>query len=1256
MRRFSVSSRPTSSGAFRRALPLLVGLVLVLTLAAISILLGRANLHDAEQERLAERTRLTQSIGSYVTQAYDPQKLRADVARAPFRPSTPSLNELLLQQFQVTPTGDPNVIVALFDRTGRVIASRPDKTTLSVDKLGDSWTKALSGQVTESQTFRLNGEVLRAYAVPIGPGKPWAVLVSVPRDESGQQFQQRLKGLGTSHGGFSSVDPHGIVLTSWQPDQIGTRMFDDAEMSVITKAGLRRWITGSGSDATVHIAALNPGSGYAQVFTQRTDDLFADLRKAQHTRDLTVLSVLFVAMAALGLLGWRRERTVRRGRARMHALLKNAHDLVLVVNRDSTTRFVSPAIEDLLGYEAAAWTGRQFLELVHPGDSQRLAARINDGTDARVLNIRLRAADGSFRWFDVESSDRSDDPQLGGVLLTCHEVSERKDLQDKLSYQASHDELTGLANRAVFCERVETVRRAVETRSASPFAVLFVDLDHFKPVNDTFGHDAGDQVLRTVAARFLSTVRAEDLVCRFGGDEFGILLLDCDEQLAREIASRLVRAVRAPIAVGANLVRIDASIGIALSGQAASGPERLIHEADEAMYVAKQSGRGQYAVHRASKAPVLGDEPAIPDSDPVARSAHLLVTGDAARGAFARPMSVAPRRTWGARLVHRLPVLFTAALVVAIAALGSAQEAHATAAAEAHRVTERSDITARVAEYSAIVTAPTRLMPAVQQAPWNLRDLSANGAVLEAFSHSPAAGTNSVVALAKVDGTVAATYPSNATASLPTNDRTWNLARRGVPAFSALKDPTENPRAWYVLPILQKGRPAAILLIGQSSRDAEVSKLMQAVGSLGFGDGGLSTLDSRGLAYVGWDPRLIGQQLLQPSDLVGTHVGEVRRIDRDGQVNLVTPAWQPGDPNPRYIVFQQPADVFFGDLRSGQTSRNVLLLTLVCVAVLGLGLLNRRRELAERRSRAQLQSLLHHAHDLVIALDRSGRTTFVSSAIETLLGYPSADWAARDFLDLVAPVDRERVASALHGDWNDGEGDRVVPDVRLQAIDGSSRWFDVGIADLGRDPAVSGMLLTCHEIGERKRLQDELSHRARHDVLTGLANRASFVRYLTDVTDSGQRYAVLFIDLDHFKPVNDCYGHDAGDAVLQAVAGRLTSAVRSGPARAADVICRLGGDEFAILLVDVDDAAARFVADRVLAAIRQPIHVGESPSGSAVSGTEVAIGATIGIAFADPSDPAWGHDLRPDTIVQQADSAMYAAKVAGRGRYAIFGG
>ena len=1070
---------------------------MVLALAALSITLGRANVGDAEHERLAERGRLVRQIGSYVTQAYDADKLRNDVARSPFNASSPQLNELLLQQFQVTPTGDPNIIVALFDRTGKQIAARPERNDLTVGVLGDAWQQALGGQVKETQTFRVGDAVRRAYAVPVGSGpSPWAVLVAVPREDSGQQFHERLKGLGADSGGLSTVDAHGIVLTSWDKTSIGSQQLSAAEMDAVhaSPTGFRQWYTGEGNDRTVTMAAVNPNSGYAQVFSQRTDALFADLHRAQHLRDGTVLAVLVVALAGLGLLGWRRERTARRAAARLHALLKNAHDLVLVADRASTLTFVSPAIEDLLGFDETAWTGRPLLDLVHADDADRVAAIVGDTCDGRLLNVRLRASDGSVRWFDIESSDISGDQSLTGTLLTCHDVGERKGLQDQLTFRASHDELTGLANRAVFCERLDTLVRRRDGQPESAFAVLFVDLDHFKPVNDTLGHDAGDQVLRTAAARLSSSVRPGDLVCRFGGDEFGVLLPGADQATACDIARRLVRAVRAPIAVGAALVHIDASIGVTLAGRGVRStprgssarptrrctwPRRPAADASRCTPGGPPASRYPGRVRSRSPTPPPNPRGCRSSSRADARASR----GESPRRSVGRcaRSSVTCCRWWS-------PAPWSSASP----ALGVVQESRATNAAENKRVAERSDLTLRVAEYTAIVTDPRRLTSAVDQAPWNVQDLAANTSILEAFSHSPAAGVNSVVAVTKLDGTVAATFPAGATVDLPASDSSFRDARRGIPGFSRLYSVGTMPRAWYALPIVRGGVPKGVLLIGQSARDAEVSKLQEAVGSLGFGDGGLSTVDRGGFVYASWDRKLIGTRAVDSRDLVGLRLGEVRRIDRDGQTTLISPAWSAGDSSLRFTVFRQPTDVFFGDLRSGQATRNVLLFGLVCAAVIGLALLNRRRELAERRSSARLQTLLHNAHDLVVAVDATGRTTFVSSALEGLLGHASTDWAGKDILDLVDDEDRERLDRALHGDWSEGEGDRIVADVRLRTVDGGTRWFDVGIADLRRNPAVSGLLLTCHEIGERKRLQDELSHRARHDVLTGLPNRATF--------------------------------------------------------------------------------------------------------------------------------------------------------------------
>jgi diguanylate cyclase (GGDEF)-like protein len=182
---------------------------------------------------------------------------------------------------------------------------------------------------------------------------------------------------------------------------------------------------------------------------------------------------------------------------------------------------------------------------------------------------------------------------VDGYLLTFHEVSERKALQDRLTEQATHDPLTGLANRAAFAARLDEL--AATADRPSHHAVVFVDLDHFKPVNDEFGHQAGDELLCTVG-RLTAVVRSGDLVCRLGGDEFAILLADCSEEQARVTVERLLDAVREPVPVADVLVSVDASIGVALSRSTVAHPEQLVREADQAMYQAKRSGRGRFVI------------------------------------------------------------------------------------------------------------------------------------------------------------------------------------------------------------------------------------------------------------------------------------------------------------------------------------------------------------------------------------------------------------------------------------------------------------------------------------------------------------------------------------------------------------------------------------------------------------------------------------------------------------------------------------
>lgn len=183
-----------------------------------------------------------------------------------------------------------------------------------------------------------------------------------------------------------------------------------------------------------------------------------------------------------------------------------------------------------------------------------------------------------------------------GFVLTCHDVTERRALEQQLSYQAFHDSLTGLANRALFRDRLEhAITRT--SRSQSRFAVLFIDLDDFKDVNDSLGHAAGDAMLRQMTHRIGEAVREEDTVARLGGDEFAILLESIasdDEVIA--VANRVVASAREPFEVGESIISSGLSIGIAIADTSATSAEAVMRNADLALYEAKNLGKNRHAL------------------------------------------------------------------------------------------------------------------------------------------------------------------------------------------------------------------------------------------------------------------------------------------------------------------------------------------------------------------------------------------------------------------------------------------------------------------------------------------------------------------------------------------------------------------------------------------------------------------------------------------------------------------------------------
>jgi diguanylate cyclase (GGDEF)-like protein/PAS domain S-box-containing protein len=291
-----------------------------------------------------------------------------------------------------------------------------------------------------------------------------------------------------------------------------------------------------------------------------------------------------------------------RSEARLSSLIKHASDVVCIVGRDAVVHFMSPSVRRMFGYLPEELLESELIELVHPDDAQRVRAFIA-ATAAQApgqpstAEFRIRHADERFRDVEVLATNLLDDEEIDGIVLNLRDVSERKSFQAELEHQAFHDTLTELPNRALFRNRVEHAL-ASQRRNGRPVAVLFLDIDDFKNVNDSLGHAAGDEVLQEVGRRLDDCMRPVDTAARLGGDEFAVLLHEVESELhSVEIAQRLMSVLGASIALGGRAVSVAASVGIAFSDQGMVSPrdaDELLRNADAAMYMAKESGKGQY--------------------------------------------------------------------------------------------------------------------------------------------------------------------------------------------------------------------------------------------------------------------------------------------------------------------------------------------------------------------------------------------------------------------------------------------------------------------------------------------------------------------------------------------------------------------------------------------------------------------------------------------------------------------------------------
>lgn len=297
-----------------------------------------------------------------------------------------------------------------------------------------------------------------------------------------------------------------------------------------------------------------------------------------------------------------KNRLLENSKKELEELYENLHLMYFSYNPKNKKMSVSKGIELISGYTKEDFSANFILwrELVHPEDKEKVSEKLEQlflGKSISNLQHRIIDSHEEVRWVSLNANVLYDEHQdIQKIVGTVTDISEQKQLEDKLRHLAYYDNLTNLPNRLLLHNHLKRAKARAK-RNNHNLTILFMDLDGFKQVNDTLGHDVGDLLLKEVASRLEHCVREEDLISRIGGDEFIIVLEETENEDVRKIAERIVSAISERYELNGNETEVTPSIGISVYPEHGEEIEVLLKNADKAMYVAKNNGKAQYVFY-----------------------------------------------------------------------------------------------------------------------------------------------------------------------------------------------------------------------------------------------------------------------------------------------------------------------------------------------------------------------------------------------------------------------------------------------------------------------------------------------------------------------------------------------------------------------------------------------------------------------------------------------------------------------------------